>query len=409
MEMRGKVEFSSDEIHNILYSGIRNKHHFRIRAKGFIVTIMKNIFALFKSGNFYLVDKNQTILNDAPRKDQIKGGDNFDVIIFDKNSPGIKPLLAIETLLLLGFLFKIGTIQRYLFRVATKVAYTITEKRNIKGLICGHPTVLLCFLGLYLKKKSPDNKIITVQHGIYNLNEYQVLWFEKEVATHVILFGQYFKDLYKHQGVKENKLIIGAPYFSGKLTEGDREIISLDVRREKALFLGQQLYKVYPGISQAYNKIITQLLDELREWGVELHYKPHPREDIEYSLNDYNRRHIKIFRGNKNFHEDLDDFDFFYSINSTLLLEVYLKKKVCFQIDVGKDIKLDKFCRYTGIPIVNSAQIKNHLNEREYQFYYDHRYMNIQHHPDYFLQNLIISLFSDEKNKANRRAGVNSK
>jgi hypothetical protein len=396
--MKDRYKFSDTEINKILYSGIRNSNHHKIRRKGFIRKILKTAYILLlKHPKRHLHNNIQgSILNDAPQKDWVPNDSQLKVLIFNENKEEVRPLLYIEMLLLFSFLFNVKILQKIIFRIAETKALNLIKNRNIEHLICGHPTILMTFIGFYLAKL--DKNVITLQHGIYNLNEYKVLWFEKNIATHVIVYGYYFKELYQSQGVNEKNIIIGNPYFKSEIGVKERITLPLEIKNKKAVFLGQQFYKVCPNIFQSYNTVMSDLADFLIKKNIELYYKPHPREDIRKSLSEENISKINFFRDNKDSDYFLNEFDLYYSINSTLLLETYLNKKICFQLNISYNINLDKFNKYSGIPFVDSENLNKHLDQKNFEFYYDPKYLNISQTPrDSGLKIISKILIPEEK------------
>ncbi|MBZ9631487.1 hypothetical protein LB465_11915 [Salegentibacter sp. LM13S] len=379
--MRNLFKFSDTEINNILYSGIRNSIHHKIRRKGFIRKILKTIYILLlkHSKRHPHNDIQGTILNDAPQKDWVPDNSRWKVLIFNENNEEVRPLLFIEMLLLFAFLFNVKVIQRILFNAAETKTLKFIRNQKIDHLICGHPTILMTFIGFYLAKLNKN--VITIQHGIYNLNDTKVLWFEKNIATHFIVYGDYFKELYQSQGVNEKNIIIGNPYFKSEIGEKDRIILPFKIINKKAVFIGQQFYKVWPNIFQPYNRAVSDLADFLLKKNIDLYYKPHPREDIRKSLSKENISKVDFFPDKNDSDYFLNEFDFYYSVNSTLLLETYLKKKACFQLNISYNVDLDKFNKYSGIPFVDSKNLDKHLDHKKFEFFYDPKYLNISQNP----------------------------
>lgn len=369
--------FSNNTINKILYSGIRNDHHLIIRRRGYFKHILKLSFLLiFRKRKDQPVVSKRNILN-------FISGSNFklDQALIPRNSSFVEvegtKLVWVEWFVTLAFLLNYKFFQRRLFIIASKKSERFFKEKKVEMLICGHPTFFITFLSYILNEL--DKKIVTIQHGIYNLNFYKVLWFEKEIATQVIVFGKYFKNLYVSQGVADNKVIIGNPYFKSKDIPSESIRINLD--KGKAVFIGQQLYKVNNSIFEIYNEALTELRDNLINVGIEFFYKPHPRENIEESLNPENLRNFQIYDvRNKNIF--WDDFNIFLSANSSLLIETYLQGKICFQIEVpNPEMPFDNFGDFTGIPLIKSSEIKESIFSGEYKFYCDPNYLNLKEKP----------------------------
>src|SRR5690606_14020736 len=120
---------------------------------------------------------------------------------------------------------------------------------------------------------------------------------------------------------------------------------------------------------------IGNLIELYSSLGKTIVYKPHPREKIEDTLTKENLENLKFYNSHM---APVDMFDIFYSVNSTLLVELYVKKKKCFQILIYiKDLPYDDFSNYTGIPTVKYENISYHLTADNYSFFYDTKYLNV--------------------------------
>ena len=145
----------------------------------------------------------------------------------------LKPLFIVEFLLIISFLLNVQFIHKILFNAAARITINVIKTRNIQSVICGHPDLLISFMGFCLKECQKE--VITIQHGIYNLTSYEVLWWEKEVATKIILYGEDFKDLYISQGVRREKIFIGNPYFGSIINPIDNKNVNLLFRNKKVI------------------------------------------------------------------------------------------------------------------------------------------------------------------------------
>lgn len=366
------------EINFILYSAIRNDTHLAIRNKGYIHQTFRLVYIiLFKKkvkGNYN--HKSATVINDAPSNIPLNFKKiNLNELVLSYTNPHSKKLFFIEIFLNLAFLIRIRWIQKILIDISQRLTKSFLNKNNIKALVCGHPTILMTFIGYQLKKER--GYVITAQHGIYSLGDYKVLWFEKEIATHVLVYGKYFKELYEKQGTPKNNLIIGSPYFTSTWEASEKKEATITFKNNKVLFLGQQLYKMSNVVFEPYNEFISQLISFYQNKNIDVYYRPHPRESLTDSLTKENLASLVIDQDK----EKIDEFDIYYSVNSSLLLELYLQKKICFQVNIQiSDINYDHFYPYTGIPLVAVENIENHLSLANYIFKYDKDYINLQDH-----------------------------
>lgn len=389
--------FSNTIIDQILYSGIRNKHHLKIRKNGYFRHLLKLTFLLFyRKRKDLKTNSCRNIINFIPSPN-FQAYRNFLPANTSFVNTEDKSLLWIEWYLTLAFLVDYKPLQRKLFSKSGNISHRFIKEYNIEILICGHPTFFITFLSYILNNQK--KKVVTIQHGIYNLNFYQVLWFEKEIATHIIVYGNYFKDLYISQSVVENNLIVGSPYFESDNFNSKTKSIKINLIKGRAVFIGQQLYKVNSSIFEIYNEVLSAIYHNLKSKGIDFFYKPHPRENIEKSLDLENRRNFKIYN-NKNKKIFWEDFDIFLSANSSLLLESYLQRKICFQVELpNPEMAFDNFSNYTGIQLIKVNQIKDFPFEGNYDFYCDDDYLNLVEKPVKSLLLIIADLLKMGENK----------
>lgn len=395
------LKFSSTEIDNILYSALRSKKHFQIRQKSYLKRALQLIYLYLTVPSKDYPKNKKVVLNYLSKSNiDFSGmvlGEDFK---FDLEESQTKSLYIVEFLIILSFLLPIKFLQRSLFNLAGRLTRYVFNTRNIEFLICGHPDLLISFLGFCLKEDYKE--VITVQHGIYNLSSYRVLWWEKEVATKIILYGEDYKKLYISQGVDKNKILIGNPYFGSLILSTEYKKVNPYFKNKKVIFLGQQLYKISESVYSVYNDFLEELINFFEAKGVETFYKPHPREELQKSLNSTNLNRIKLYNKDNGRKDLLTQFDFYYSVNSSILIELYLQKKICFQVDMPiEDFIYDNFRDYTGIPLVNIQNLPQHLNFNEYKFYYDPEYLNIKNNYNQHMVSLIGSILA--KTKLNKK------
>lgn len=388
------IKFSHSDINNLLYSALRSKKHFKIRRKSYFKRALKLIYLYFTVGTTKWPREKKIILNYLNSSSLDFSDNRFkEEYIFDLKESQLKPLFIVEFLIIISFFFNVKFIQKILFSTAGRITNKVIKTRNIEFLLCGHPDLLISFLGFCLKECQKE--VITIQHGIYNLTSYEVLWWEKEVATTVIVYGEDFKNLYIAQGVKKENIILGNPYFGSLITPNQNEETHLKFIHNRVIFLGQQLYKISDSVFSSYNEFITRFFDFYENRGVEVYYKPHPREDINKSLSPSNLSKLRIYREKGKPEELFNDFDFYYSVNSSILIELYLQRKICFQVDIPiDDFNYDIFKDYTGIPLVNTSNLQEHLYSKEYSFYYDPSYLNIKKDHNKYMLDLIYGIIN---------------
>lgn len=378
----------------MLFSALRSKRHFKVRQKSYFKRALQLIY-LYLTVPAKKYNKNQKVILNYLDSSYIDFSyAEFRHCKFDLEEGQLKPLFVAEFLIITAFLCNVKFVQRLLFKAASRITSGVIKTRNIEGLVCGHPDLLISFFGYCLKNHHKE--VITIQHGIYNISSYKVLWWEREVATKVILYGEVFKNLYISQGVKEENIIIGNPYFGSVLNASDRINTHLQFKHKKVIFLGQQLYKISESVFTGYNEFLSDFILFYKNKGIEIFYKPHPREDIHKSLNPSNISKLKIYEEQGKTRELFNDFDIYYSVNSSILIELYLQKKICFQVEIPiSDFNYDNFGEYTGIPLVNITNLHKHLQVEEYKFYYNPSYLNIRKDYNKYMVDLINGILSN--------------
>jgi len=390
--MDNKYVFNDTEINNILYSTIYNQDHLKLRRKLYKRAIPKLVYVvLFKGNKISDPRPEYSLLNYLPKKyiDFSDVEKKIPKIEFDLETSAFKAVKIISLLLYIAFLLNFKPIQKLIFKLTLSKTLKLIHDYNLNILLCGHPTLTATFIGFCLRMDS-RKKVITYQHGIYNLSKYKVLWFEKYIASKIIVFGSYFKDLYMEQGVINEKITIGNPFFKSKFLQNEKNNISVNFPNKQVLFIGQPFYQSEEEVFESYNKSILSLIDVCEAKNIVCYYKAHPREDINKSLNKRNLSKLKIFSDNIHSKAFSNDFDIYYSFNSTLLLEVYLDGKICYQLNLP-GLKLDKFSVYTGIPYIDSTNLSDHLDNKSYEFHIDSGYLNLTSEPKLKLLNNILA------------------
>jgi len=388
------IIINEKDISNILYSNIRNEKHRYTRIKGYRRHIIKLLYLFLAGGTRVDISKKrESILNFVPDKFyNLDGLSSQFNIINSKYAATNRWMILIEILLTAAFLIRRINIQKFLLNTSRKILVILMRKHNLEYMICAHPDLLCSFIGFVFKKT--DRKVITIQHGIYQLSSYEILWFEKCLCSHIVVWGQLFKDLYVAQGVDSAKVMIGAACLTHKEDNG---IHSQDeVKTIKPVIIGQQLNKVSNSVFTSYNSFISKLIQFYIEKDIGLNYRPHPRENIKDTLTEENIKNLIILE-NIDQAEFISRYNIFYSVISTLLVETFLNRKLSYQMSVEIDeFKYDEYRNYTGIPFIYESDISNHLNVASYSFAYDTRYVNLtksyrQYNQDCIRQSILIS------------------
>lgn len=391
------MKISNEEIDNLLYSAIRSKKHLRVRRKSYFIRALQLIYLYFSvKGKKYIPNNKKVVLNYLNKTyidfSKIEEDQDFKL---DLEESQIKPLYFAEFFLIISFLINFKIVQRFFLIRSANIIFYLIKSRNIEMLICGHPDLLISHLGYCLNKSNKE--VVTVQHGIYNLSSYEVLWWEKEVATTIFLYGRDFMNLYISQGVSPDKVKLGTPYFGSTFNQIDKKPVKLKLENQRVIFLGQQLYKISDSVFDGYNNFIAHLIEYYKERQVEVFYKPHPREDIRKSLTSVNISNLNFYNNGGKSDNLFSTFDIYYSVNSSILIELYLQKKICYQVDIPiDDFEYDNFDKFTGIPLVDIQTLGKELQNENYYFYYSPDYLNIQSKNNQYMVNQVNKM-AEEK------------
>jgi hypothetical protein len=378
---------NNEDVSNILYSNIRNKKHKYIRSKGYRKHLLRLIYSFILGNNRVNFSKSKdSILNFVSSKyynlDILSS--QFNIISSDYAATN-RWLILIDILLTIAFIIEIRVIQKFLLNISLNILETQMSKYNYKSMICNHPDLLCTFIGFVFNKT--NRKVITIQHGIYQLSSYRVLWFEKYLCSHIVVWGRLFKNLYAQQGIPNDKIIIGAACLTYK--KNNLDLLDSRYHELKPVIIGQQLNKISDAVFYSYNSFISKLIKFYLVRGKKLSYRPHPRENVNDTLSNENIDSLIIL-------ERIDQvlfiesYNVFYSVASTLLVETFLNKKVSFQMGIEiDDLKYDEFRKYTGIPFVKESDIPKHMDAFDFSFSYDNNYLNISDSFQIYNQNCI--------------------
>lgn len=386
-------------IDNILYGNLRNPQHFNSRRKGFFKAFLKLLFQLITVKPKFTSERKPVLINTlSPEILNMQNTEWNERIIGKKMSfeDGLfRPLYVIDLLLMLSFLVNLKPFQKFIFSTNEKIFKRFMKKNEVVGLVCGPATILACFLAYYLKKEKKE--IICIQHGIYPLESgYKVEWFEKDLMTRNFVWGQKYKEMFVDQGVDSKKIDITSPFFENKIDE-TKKIPLKQEKIKRVLFVGQPINKVSNQVKGPYNLFIENLINYFKKKGVKVTYKEHPRELSKENLTPSNYNGLEFF---DNEADKIEDFDICYSVNSTLLIEIYLKKIKCFQADIiVPDYKYDDFQKYTGIPFLKTEDISGHLDRESYLFHVDSDYLNFWENYNQRMAKEVMSRMSDSKSE----------
>ena len=183
---------------------------------------------------------------------------------------------------------------------------------------------LLTERAIVLASKKLGITTIVIQHGIYQSTSPLT---DGKVADYVLVWGQYFKDLYVKNGIRrpEEVYVLGYPY------PIEKDVMSYGGKKGCVVcYLGQNI-EIY---DRNYLKVKISTIRRLNEICTKLHmnfiYRPHPGDDIkmlkkqlpEVGFSKKGEKMIETFR----------KCDVFISFSSTSLIEAAMRSKICLQL-----------------------------------------------------------------------------
>ena len=173
---------------------------------------------------------------------------------------------------------------------------------------------------------------ITVQDGMFNTNN-KIIY--GHYSEYMFVWGQYFKDAYLDQNIKDDThiKILGYPH---KLTESKTKNHS----KRTVCYLGQN-YEFY---NKSYLNIKIGTIQKLKlicdKLGFDFFYRPHPNEDRNYIKSKV--KNIQFSKKSDSLYDSIEKGDVFISFNSTSVIEANLNLKIGIQLK-NYDIKTDDF------------------------------------------------------------------
>ena len=384
------MKFSDEIIDKVLYTSIYNKAHKRERSLAFIRVLIKNFRFLFysrlpkrsetKAGMLFFSSKTYFEISEL----------NFPLYTYKEKLPnGIHLNFSHEEhLLFLAFLMP-RVVQRKIFAYVYRSIASRLDSLKISVFMCNNPEFISYVVGYYLKSKGA--KLITMQHGTYS-KDYQPQFYETSVADFCFVWGKAYKDCYMRGGVASEAIrIVAAPFTYGKLF--NKKFPAGIVF--KPLFLGQQLYKVWPDVVERYNKVLEELLTVYDKLGVKLVYKPHPREDVRRSLVPAVRAKL-IINDKKNVTENyFEQYTHAYAVSSTSLIKALSEGLQCYQINLKIDIN-EIYAENTSVRWIGVDDIQNHLlNEKYDENYISEDYINLQPDPRSYNSKILSQIMHE--------------
>jgi len=202
------------------------------------------------------------------------------------------------------------------------------KKTHPKFLIVSNDSLFIERFLIYCAKKA-GVKTICIQDGIFQSLSNPII-FHGKYADYMYVWSEKQKNILIKGGLSSASLVIlGYPY---KILTSRSHVREYD--KTKICILGQpwEIYdeKLGGKKKQIFNKVVSQFVD------VDIVYKPHPGEnDINYFPEN-----VRLFTGSLS--EAIEEYDYFFSLTSTALLEVSLGDKIAIQI-YDADFNCDVF------------------------------------------------------------------
>lgn len=383
------MELNNQIVNQIFFSNILNKDHLNKRKWTYARLAITKFYYLF----YFKIYPNKEKLNISLifvfyhqfDKNQIRGYENTKKL--NKHLRSKYAWLFEEYLISLAF-FAPPSIRYWLAKIILKRIEKKLNNLNVIALLSDYPSILISFIGLYLKSKVA--KTFILQHGIYIPDYYENTYYEKFIVDYNLVWGNVFNRCFLNNGIKEESIkVINAPF---RVSEQKKMIIKV-----KPLFLGQQLYKILPHVKNEYNHYIKKLIDLYEKHDIQLIYKPHPREDVRLSLSEENRLRLSIEIKKNVSDQYFKDITHAFSVNSTSLIMALCNKVKCYQVPIDLKIPELNYSRYSNIQYINFLKTKDLLSyeQKDVKTYIKKDFLNID--KNYIENNteLINSIIED--------------
>lgn len=176
---------------------------------------------------------------------------------------------------------------------------------------------------------------LEIQHGLYHLN---LRLTSGKMVDYLLVWGQYFKDLYIKQNIKkpEEIYILGYPYGIRQINKPKLE----EKKKYTVYYLGQSYEKFTKEVLGLKLKTLTELNEICRNLNVEFFFRPHPlnnRELLKSKLPEisFTPKQEKIFN-------TIAKGDIFVAFNSTTLVEAAMRSKITLQL-INYPLAADNF------------------------------------------------------------------
>ena len=211
---------------------------------------------------------------------------------------------------------------KYLYQIVKKMEEKLgAAKPDYIVLVSDEPPLERAIV---LASKKLGIVTLEIQHGAYSPT---LPLTTGKVADYVLVWGEYFKDLYVKRGLRkpEEVYVLGYPYLIEKP--------KLDYRKKRhytVCYLGENFEKYNKDLLNIKLETISSLYKTCNRWGLTFIYRPHPGEDRKM-LKDRLREVIITPKG-ENLEKTFKKGDIFISFSSTALIEAALRSKIALQL-----------------------------------------------------------------------------
>jgi hypothetical protein len=165
---------------------------------------------------------------------------------------------------------------------------------------------------------------MTIQHGTYQSTSPLI---EGKAADYVLVWGQYFKDLYIKSGIRnpEEIYVLGYPY------PIEKEVMSYGKKKGCVVcYLGQNFEKYNKNLLEIKIDTIIRLKEICTKFGLKFIYRPHLGDDIKMLKSELPK--VEFTQKGEKMMETFRKCDVFISFNSTSLIEAFIHSKICLQL-----------------------------------------------------------------------------
>jgi len=222
------------------------------------------------------------------------------------------------------------------------------KRTSPKFLIVSNDSLFIERFLIYCAREA-GIQTICIQHGIFQKKSNPIL-LDGKYADFMYTWSRKQKDLLRSGSSTSELKILGYPF---QILASEK--FTMDYDTSKICILGQpwENYdrKLGEKKKQIFGKVVSQFLD--------IAYKPHPAEnDLNYFPDN-----VSVFTGSLS--EAILEYDYFFSITSTALIEVSLAKKIAIQLydeDFPSDVFEKEGLSYT-YDLLTNTDLRQYIDE----------------------------------------------